>query len=74
MAYRFASENPQRIAAIGIMGGHLQTKLGLFASPVSLISIVGDKDPFAPLEEGVAGTRRAQYMTRPQRVHVAEWA
>jgi hypothetical protein len=47
------------------MGGHLQVKLGLFASPVSLISIVGDKDPFAPLEGGVAGTRRAQYMTRP---------
>jgi poly(3-hydroxybutyrate) depolymerase len=47
------------------MGGHLQVKLAVFASPVSLISIVGDKDPFAPIEGGVAGTRKAQFMTRP---------
>lgn len=78
LAYRFASEQPERVAAVGVMGMPRyvqQEELGAtFASPVSLIAVYGDMDPFAPLKGGLAGTRRNKVMTRPVLSNVADWA
>lgn len=75
MAYRFARERPELVAAVGTMAGHLgPPSLKRFASPVSLIHIVGDQDPFSPLEGGRVETRRVQIMTRAPRMDVGDWA
>ena len=74
MAFRFARERPELVAAVGVMAGHLGEGLYSLASPVSLIAISGDQDPFAPLEGGVAGTRRFKMMTRPARLNSSDWA
>jgi polyhydroxybutyrate depolymerase len=55
MAYRFASERSTVVAAVGVMAGHSYAEHKSLASPVSLIQIVGDHDPFTPMEGGKAG-------------------
>ncbi len=55
MAYRFASERSTMIAAVGAMAGHSHADQKPLASPVSLIQIVGDHDPFTPMAGGEAG-------------------
>ena len=74
MAYRFASERPELLAAVGVMAGHLAEGLRDLRSPVSLIAISGDRDPFAPLEGGEAGTPRLKMRTRPARLNSSDWA
>ena len=74
MAYRFASERPELVAAIGVMAGHLREGLEALPSPVSLFSISGDLDPFAPLEGGAAGTRRLKMQTRAMLLNPSDWA
>jgi polyhydroxybutyrate depolymerase len=55
MAYRFASERSTLVAAAGVMAGHSYADLKPLDSPVSLIQIVGDHDPFTPMAGGEAG-------------------
>ena len=74
MAYRVASERSDLVAAVGVMAGHLAPGLQALRYPVSLIQISGDQDPFAPLEGGLAGTRRIKMMTRPARLNPSDWA
>jgi polyhydroxybutyrate depolymerase len=55
MAYRFAFERCTLVAAVGVMAGHSFADHTPLKSPVSLIQIVGDHDPFTPLAGGKAG-------------------
>ena len=55
MAYRFASERSTMVAAVGVMAGHSYADQKPLDSPVSLIQIVGDHDPFTPMAGGEAG-------------------
>ena len=55
MAYRFAYERSDLVAAVGVMAGHFQIRADRAIAPVSLIQIVGDKDPFTPMNGGEAG-------------------
>jgi polyhydroxybutyrate depolymerase len=55
MAYRFASERSLMVAAVGVMAGHSYADQKPLDSPVSLIQIVGDHDPFTPMAGGEAG-------------------
>jgi polyhydroxybutyrate depolymerase len=55
MAYRFASERSTIVAAVGVMAGHSYADRKPLQSPVSLIQIVGDRDPFTPMAGGEAG-------------------
>lgn len=74
MAYRFAGERPGRVAAVGVMAGHLRKGLGTLASPVSLLAISGAEDPFAPLDGGTVSARRRTFETRPQEANAQDWA
>ena len=60
MAYRFASERSTLVAAIGVMAGHSYADQRPLDSPVSLIQIVGDRDPFTPM----AGEKPASWDAR----------
>jgi polyhydroxybutyrate depolymerase len=55
MAYRFASVRSTMVAAAGVMAGHSYANQERLNSPVSLIQIVGDRDPFTPMTGGEAG-------------------
>jgi polyhydroxybutyrate depolymerase len=55
MAYLFASKSGSMIAAVGVMAGHSYAEQKPLDSPVSLIQIVGDRDPFTPMAGGEAG-------------------
>jgi len=52
MAYRFGFERADLIAAVGVVAGHFFLDPAPLRHPVSLIQIVGDKDPFTPMEGG----------------------
>lgn len=53
MSYRFAAEHPERVAAVGVMAGHLlETAAHTLKAPVSLLQIVGDHDPLVPMNGG----------------------
>jgi polyhydroxybutyrate depolymerase len=54
MAYRVAAEHPERFAALGVMAGHLYSDApSSLPTSVSLIQIVGEKDPLMPFDGGV---------------------
>jgi polyhydroxybutyrate depolymerase len=55
MAYLFASRQSAMVAAVGVMAGHSYAEEKPLDSPVSLIQIVGDHDPFTPMAGGKAG-------------------
>ena len=55
MAYLFGSEQQNRVAAVGVMAGHSYARREKVESPVSLLQIVGDQDPFTPMGGGKAG-------------------
>jgi len=75
MAFRLAASRPDIIAAAGVCAGHLFPGfMGKFPSPVSLICLSGDQDPFAPLEGGIAGFGKRKAMTRAQRLNADDWA
>ncbi len=49
MSYRIAAEHPERFAAVGVMAGHLIADVPhSLSSAVSLLQIVGDRDPLHP--------------------------
>ena len=52
MAYRFGFERPDVVAAIGVVAGHFFMEPKPLACPVSLVQIVGDRDPFTPMAGG----------------------
>jgi polyhydroxybutyrate depolymerase len=52
MAYRFGSERSNLVAAVGVMAGHFYAEPRSLDSPVSLLQIVGDRDPFTPIAGG----------------------
>jgi polyhydroxybutyrate depolymerase len=52
MAYRFAFERSDIVAAAGVVAGHFFPEPKPLDHPVSLIQIVGDKDPFTPMAGG----------------------
>jgi polyhydroxybutyrate depolymerase len=55
MAYRVASQYPERFAAVGVQAGHLFADAPRTVSPaVSLLQIIGDSDPLMPLDGGPA--------------------
>lgn len=55
MAYLFGSEQQNLVAAVGVMAGHSYARRKKLESPVSLLQIVGDRDPFTPMAGGKAG-------------------
>ncbi len=52
MAYRFGFERADLIAAVGVVAGHCFLEPKPLHNVVSLIQIVGDKDPFTPMAGG----------------------
>jgi polyhydroxybutyrate depolymerase len=52
MAYRFGFERADLVAAIGVVAGHFFLEPRSLPHLVSLIQIVGDKDPFTPMAGG----------------------
>ena len=53
MSYRVACEHPERVAAIAPVSNMIASTLPCTpASPVALLSIIGDEDPILPLEGG----------------------
>ena len=52
MAYRFGFERSDLVAAVGVAAGTFFLNPKPLRSPVSLIQIVGDKDPFTPMAGG----------------------
>ena len=74
MAYRFGSEQQHIVAAVGVMAGHSYAGLKPLESPVSLIQIVGDSDPFTPMAGGEAGVLRAKMIVPPALDSPRDWA
>ena len=52
MAYRFGFERSDLVAAVGVVAGTFYLEPKPLPHPVSLIQIVGDKDPFTPMAGG----------------------
>ncbi|MCX6133049.1 MAG: hypothetical protein NTU47_04460 [Ignavibacteriales bacterium] len=52
MAYRFAFERANLVASAGVVAGHFFLEPKPLDEQVSLIQIVGDKDPFTPMAGG----------------------
>ncbi len=52
MAYRFGFERSDLVAAVGVVAGSFFLEPKPLAASVSLLQIVGDKDPFTPMEGG----------------------
>ena len=52
MAYRFGFERADLVAAVGVVAGHFFLEPKPLRDIVSLIQIVGDKDPFTPMAGG----------------------
>jgi len=57
MAFQFAAARADLVAACGVMAGHLRVGLASLSSPVALLVVSGDQDPFAPLAGGPAGLK-----------------
>ena len=74
MAYRFGFERSSLVAAVGAVAGHFMTTEGALRSPVSLIQIVGDQDPYTPLGGGEAGVGRHKMVVAPALEAPTRWA
>lgn len=75
MAYRFAFERSDIIAAVGVMAGHFGTmKDSVLTHPVPLIQIIGDKDPFTPIKGGEAGIGNKKAIVPPALDAPKRWA
>lgn len=74
MAYRFGFERSDLVAAVGAVAGHFMGTDGGLASPVSLIQIVGDRDPHSPLGGGEAGIGRHKMVVAPAQEAPTRWA
>ena len=74
MAYRFALERSDIIAAVGVMAGHFLDTKDTLKKPVSLIQIVGDQDPFTPIAGGEAGVLGVKTIVPPVIDAPTRWA
>ncbi|HXX62327.1 MAG TPA: PHB depolymerase family esterase [Bacteroidota bacterium] len=74
MAYRFGFERSSLVAAVGAVAGHFMATEGRLTSPVSLIQIVGDQDPYTPLGGGEAGVGRHKMVVAPALEAPTRWA
>ena len=74
MAYRFGSERPDIVAAVGVVAGHFSVDPKPLTSAVPLIQIVGDKDPFTPMEGGTAGVLGRTAIVPPALESPRTWA
>ncbi|MDP4207960.1 MAG: PHB depolymerase family esterase [Bacteroidota bacterium] len=77
MAYRLASEKSKMFAAVGVMAScfFLENKdIKGFDQSVSLLQIVGDKDPFTPINGGKAGIGRKKMDLPPALESPKLWA
>ena len=74
MAYRFGSERSNLVATVGVMAGHSYAAQRPLDSPVSLIQIVGDRDPFTPMAGGEAGILRTKMVVPPALDSPRTWA
>lgn len=55
MALRYAIARPERVAAVGIVAGNMSRRVQPLTPPpvtVPMLQIIGDADPFMPLEGG----------------------
>lgn len=76
MSMRTAAEHPERFAAVGVMAGHLFTDAPPTLAPaVSLLQIVGDRDPLMPMAGGAVRLGRSGTATlRPALDSPTRWA
>jgi polyhydroxybutyrate depolymerase len=74
MAYRLGYERSDVVAAIGVMAGHFFLRADSAIGPVSLLQIVGDKDPFTPMGGGMAGVGRTKAPMPPALEGPRSWA
>ena len=74
MAYRFGFERANLVAAIGAVAGHFFLEPRPLAHPVSLIQIVGDKDPFTPMAGGDVTIARRTATVPPALQSPRSWA
>ncbi len=74
LCYRLACEMPERLAAIGPVGGGMTVEGPRPARPVPLVHVHGLEDGFAPAEGGVGPTPLQTYYHRPIRDVIAWWA
>ncbi|HKB02401.1 MAG TPA: PHB depolymerase family esterase [Gemmataceae bacterium] len=65
MAFRFAAEQADRVAAIAPVAGHLWVADPKPSRPVPTIYMVGDADPLVPLAGGTARTPWGKLGNRP---------
>jgi polyhydroxybutyrate depolymerase len=75
MALRYAIARPERVAAIGIVAGNLSRRVQPRVpppSPVPMFQIIGDADPFLPMDGGEVSAfghtwQEAAAISTPQR-------
>ena len=74
MAYRFAFERADLIAAVGVVAGHFFLEPRPLNEKISLIQIVGDKDPFTPMAGGTVTILGRSSTLPPALQSPREWA
>jgi polyhydroxybutyrate depolymerase len=75
MSYRFASEHPERVAAVGVMAGHLFSQARqTLPTPVPLLQIIGDQDPLLPMDGGRVKLGSATATLEPALASPMRWA
>ena len=76
MTYRFAFERSDVVAAVGVMAGHFGTPAqgSSMAYSVPLMQILGDKDPFTPINGGTAGIGQRKAEVAPALDAPKRWA
>ncbi len=74
MAYRFALERSDLVAGVGAMAGHFFQEASKIEYPVPLLQIIGDQDPFVPMQGGMAGVGRNKMEVPPALDSPERWA
>jgi polyhydroxybutyrate depolymerase len=74
MTYRFGAERSDLVAAIGVVAGHCSIDPKPLSSPVPLLQIIGDQDPFTPMAGGEVGVLGRKAMVPPALESPRAWA
>ena len=77
MAMQLALRFQEHVAAVGAIAGHLWLRdpQATITEPISLLFIIGDADPFNPLEGGTVATPWGKPLDRPPIARTVEtWA
>lgn len=75
MAFRFALEHPDRIAAIGPVAAHFRMRDAALRRPVPMIYFFGKQDPLSPFDGGTVTMPWGAVETRPAVAETpARWA